>query len=161
VLKDCAWRLKRTRTGLTFTTITEGGAFFANVRIGQRQCGGHSAEIGLGPTGAVAAEVPLVLFACASIFHAAADAAQRFVGRGNRAGDSGNLTGEFSTVHAGHTLKLTGGLSMWRILIKAPVSFGQLGHLALKCQCSPLNRNSIQKANVTSAYAVCTGETKT
>jgi hypothetical protein len=83
--------------------------------------------------------------------------AQRFVGRTNRADDSGNRTVGLSAWHSGHILKLTGGLSKWIMFEKAPMSFGQLRHLRLKCQCSPLNRNSIPKVNLTGAYASCYG----
>ena len=58
--------------------------------------------------------------------------------------DLGNQTMGLSTVQSGHTLKLTG--SCLSKLITSNESVGHLGQLRLKCQCSPLRRNSIGHA---------------
>ena len=44
------------------------GATFVRSAL-YHQCEGQHIEIGLGPKGAIGAEVPLIPFACASIFH--------------------------------------------------------------------------------------------
>jgi hypothetical protein len=65
----------------------------------------------------------------------------RFKKLGSRAGDLGNLTMGLRTLQSGHTLKLIGScLSKW---MTSNESVGHLGQLRLKCQCSPLRRNSI------------------
>ena len=60
------------------------------------------------------------------------------------ADDLGNLTMGLSTVQSGHTLKLIG--SCLSKLITSNESVGHIGQLRLKCQCSPLRRNSIDHA---------------
>ena len=57
------------------------------------------------------------------------------------ADDLGNLTMGLSTVQSGNTLKLIG--SCLSKLITSNESVGNIGQLRLKCQCSPLRRNSI------------------
>jgi hypothetical protein len=58
--------------------------------------------------------------------------------------DLENLTIGLSTVQSGHTMKLIG--SCLSKLMTSNESVGHLGQLRLKCQCSPLRRNSIVHA---------------